>query len=342
MDRAPDFGSVGCGFDSCLGRLIQSVVAPAGGMIWVRLLPGAPCFNPYKTMNKSLMTRLFHRIQKKVRSFFVLDQWEILVAPETEYTSLSWEKLKSLTPPKDRFWADPFVWVQNGIHYLFIEELLFSNHRGRIACLQLDKALNIVSNRVVLERPYHLSYPFLFEYSGQLYMIPETGKNNAIELYRCIQFPDQWQFEKTLINNIRAVDTTLLESDGKWWLFTNIHEEGGSSWDTLHLYYSDNPLSENWTAHPKNPIVKDIHSARPAGRIFSHNRQLIRPSQNCSPRYGYAINFNEIITLNEMEYAETTRHAFTPPSKGTIQATHTYNSAAGITVIDANIRRRKF
>jgi hypothetical protein len=30
MDRAPDFGSVGCGFDSCLGRLCLSLIFVRG------------------------------------------------------------------------------------------------------------------------------------------------------------------------------------------------------------------------------------------------------------------------------------------------------------------------
>ena len=94
--------------------------------------------------------------------------------------------------------------------------------------------------------------------------------------------------------------------------------------------------------HPLNPIVKDIHSARPAGRIFLHNGSLIRPSQDCSVRYGYAINFNRIITLTETDYAETCEQIFKPPLKGPILATHTFNNMAGLTVIDAKRRRRKF
>ena len=298
-------------------------------------------------MNTSVISRLskphlLQRIWKKIRSYFVLDQWEILVTPNADYQSLAWKNFKHLTPPMDRFWADPFVWVHEGVYYIFIEELLYSTNRGRIACLTLDENLNVVSNQVVLERPYHLSYPYIFEHEGQLYMIPETGKNNAIEIYLCTRFPDQWVFEKTLMSNVRAVDATVLNAHGKWWLFANVHAEGGSSWDTLNLYYSDDPLSDHWTPHPDNPIVRDVRSARPAGRIFYHNGQLIRPSQNCSPRYGYAINFNQIATLTETEYAETHLHAFEPPSKSHIQATHTYNNMNNLTVIDAIVRRRRF
>ena len=284
---------------------------------------------------------LLSRIRNKIRSWFFLDQWIVLLAPSIGYKSLSWKDFKPLLPPLDRFWADPFIWVHENIYYVFIEELLYSTNRGRIVCLTLDKEMNILSNQVVLERPYHLSYPFLFEHEGQLYMIPETGENNAIELYHCVHFPDQWEFEKTLINNICAFDATLLEAHGKWWLFTNIREEGGSSWDTLHLYYSDHPLSDQWEPHPLNPIVKDIHSARPAGRIFTHNGKLIRPSQDCSVRYGYATNFNCIVTLTETDYADTCEYVFKPPEKGSILATHTFNQVSGLMAIDAIQRRRR-
>lgn len=284
---------------------------------------------------------LLSRIQKKIRSYFFLDQWIVLLAPANGYKSLSWNDFKPLLPPIDRFWADPFVWFHENKHYVFIEEVLYSTRRGRIVCLTLDKEMNILSNQVVLERPYHLSYPFLFEHEGQLYMIPETGQNNGVELYRCTHFPDQWEFEKTLISNVYAVDATLLKAQDKWWLFANIQAEDGSTWNTLHLYYADHPLSDQWTPHPLNPIVKDIYSARPAGRIFSDNGRLIRPSQDCSVRYGYAVNFNQIVTLTETDYAETCERTFKPSNKGGILAVHTYNDIAGLTVIDAILRRRK-
>lgn len=285
---------------------------------------------------------LLHRILKKVDSYFFFDQWIVLIAPSTGYKSLQWVDFKPFIPPLDRFWGDPFIWAHKNKYYIFIEELLYSTNRGSIICITLNEELNIISNQVVLEKPYHLSYPFIFDYEGQLYMIPETKQNNRIELYRCINFPDQWEYEKTLINNVRALDSTLLEANGKWWLFANIQEEGGSSWDTLHLYYADHPLSDQWTPHPLNPIVKDIHSARPAGRIFLDNNNLIRPSQDCSVRYGYAINFNRITTLTETKYAETCEQTFKPPDHDGILAIHTFNNVAGLTAIDAKQRRRKF
>lgn len=295
-----------------------------------------------KFISRLTKPHLLSRIRNKIRSYFFLDQWIVLLTSNTGHKSLSWADFKPLVPPLDRFWADPFIWVHENIYYVFIEELLYSTNRGRIVCLTLDKEMNILSNQVVLERPYHLSYPFLFEHEGQLYMIPETGKNNRIELYQCTHFPDKWEFEKTLIDNVYAVDATLAKAQKKWWLFANIEAEDGSTWNTLHLYYADHPLSDQWTPHPLNPIVKDVHSARPAGRIISYEGGLIRPSQDCSVRYGYATNFNRITTLTETEYSETCEHTFKPPQKSSILATHTFNDMAGLTAIDAIRRRRRF
>ena len=80
----------------------------------------------------------------------------------------------------------------------------------------------------IIEKPYHLSYPFVFSYDNEFYMIPETGSNSTIELYKCLEFPEKWEMAAILMKDVRAYDTTILHKDGKWWLFTNICEnEGG-------------------------------------------------------------------------------------------------------------------
>jgi hypothetical protein len=291
---------------------------------------------------QSFSARLFRRLNKTFTSFFFLDQWEILIAKDLSYESLRWPAFHSLIPTKDRYWADPFIVICQNQYYVFIEEKMYATGRGRIACLTLDEEGNLKSHQLVLERPYHLSYPFIFEVRGEIYMLPETAQHRTLEIYRCVRFPDQWELAATLMTNIYAVDATLLEYKNKWWLFANVKEKGGSSLNALHLFYSDDPLSNRWTRHPLNPIVHDIHSARPAGRIFMHDENLIRPSQDNSCRYGYAIKFNRIVKLSETEYEEITEASFEPPSRTKILATHTFNQANDLTVIDAVNRRWKF
>ena len=289
-----------------------------------------------------LVRRVIRKLDKTVSSRFFLDQWMILTASGPGMDSLTWSAFRPLIPPPDRYWADPFVMTRGGLYYIFIEEKIYRNKLGRIACLILDAQGNLLSNETVLERPYHLSYPFLFEYETQLYMLPESAQNRSLEVYRCAHFPDRWEPVQTLMRDVYAVDATLLEYGGKWWLFMNMKEsEDSSSLDRLFLFYADSPLAANWTPHPLNPVVADIRTARPAGCIFLRQGNLIRPSQDSSLRYGYALNFNRITKLSESEYAEVHTARFAPPDRHRIRATHTFNQSGDLTVIDAVIRRRK-
>ncbi|MFN8411091.1 MAG: hypothetical protein U0Z26_01750 [Anaerolineales bacterium] len=288
-----------------------------------------------------LIKQITYSFVKKIRRRFVFDQWSVLLKPGQHITPLTWDGFKHIIPPKDRIWADPFLMEREGQTYLFIEEMLFKTHRGTINYLKLDKEGNILENQVVLSRPYHLSYPFTFEHRGELYMIPETGGNQAIELYRCTRFPDQWEFQKTIMGDIRAVDTTLVEHAGRWWLFVTIAAENNTTWDTLHLFYADDPLTDTWTPHPLNPVSLDVRNARMAGRIFRHDGGLVRPSQDSSHRYGYALNFNRITTLTPTEYAETRIDRLEPPAGTNIIAVHTFNYSQNWTALDMTVQRRK-
>ena len=146
---------------------------------------------------------------------------------------------------------------------------MYATGRGHIACLELDEDGALASQQVVLQRDYHLSYPFIFEGGTELYMIPETAANRTVELYRCERFPDRWGFVKVLLRDLYAVDATLLEADGGAWLFANVKESGGSSLNALHLFRGASPLADDWRPHPKNPVVQD-HRLGEAGRANIH------------------------------------------------------------------------
>jgi hypothetical protein len=291
-------------------------------------------------MQPTPIQRLRRKLDKTFASLFFIDQWVIMTGQGLDYASLRWEALRPILPDKDRYWGDPFVIERGDRYYVFVEEKVYAEGRGHIACLIVDAEDQLAGRQVVLEREYHLSYPFVFEHEGQTYMVPETAGHRTIEVYRCTRFPDQWELHGTLMEGIYAVDATLLEHGGRWWMFANVKEEGGSSLNALHLFWAQSPLAEAWTPHPRNPIVSDLGSARPAGRIFMHDGQLIRPSQDSRQRYGHALKFNRITGLSTEDYREETIAEFAPRGSG-IQATHTFNQAGGLTVIDAVIRRRK-
>jgi len=291
-------------------------------------------------MQPGILQRILRRLDKTLAAPFFTDQWVVMTGRGMDHLSLRWEALTPLIPPADRYWADPFVMQRDGRLFLFVEEKIYAVGKGHIACLEIDARGSVVARHTALEAPHHLSYPFLFEHQGQLYMLPESAANRTVDLYRCSRFPDQWAHARTLLSGIYAVDATLLEHSGRTWMFANVKQAAGSSLNSLHIYWTHDVLAGEWHAHPRNPVIRDLGSARPAGAIFSHDGELIRPCQDSSRRYGGALKFNRILRLDEVDYKEEFVSGFAPRGRA-IRATHTFNRAGDLTVVDAVLRRRR-
>jgi hypothetical protein len=299
---------------------------------------------PKKQLVKLLLRHLAKIIAKSIQDRIYFEQYILLYGINKAKTfSLSLSRYKKLLPPKDRFWADPFIIYENHQYYIFMEEVLAANNKGHISYLIVDENENVSISQKVIEKPYHMSYPFIFLHNNEYYMIPETSANKTIELYKCVGFPDKWELVMNLMENIQAFDTTILQKDGKWWLFANIRDsEKTSSFDELFLFYSDDLFSQNWIPHAKNPIVSDVRSARPAGKIFTYNGNLCRPSQNSSKLYGYGIKINHIVTLTEVEYKEVCVNDIEPLWDPQIKAVHTLNFVHEMTIIDGLMDRARY
>ncbi len=292
----------------------------------------------------SLSTRFGSRVLKRIYDkFSVNEQWIILIGKNRESGQANQQlaTFNKIIPPADEFWADPFIIEQDGRHYLFMEVFPFARDLGHLSCMEI-KADGSHSEPVkILEKPYHLSYPNVFEYENRYYMIPETGDHQTVELYESTRFPYEWSFKHNLLENIRAYDSSLVLHDGLWWLFASVAvTEACPTTEELYLFYADSPLSTNWTAHPQNPVVSDAASARPAGKLFYQDGRLIRPSQNCAGSYGAGINFCEVQLLNKHEYKETILNTLTADWDTSLSGVHTFNFDSKYTVSDAILNNK--
>jgi hypothetical protein len=242
-----------------------------------------------------------------------------------------------LLPPRDCFFADPFVMERDGRHYVFFE--YYSNHtrKGVISCLELEDDDPRPVPRTVLEREYHLSYPFVFSCGDETYMIPESSENRTVELYRSVEFPNRWTLDTVLLEDVAAFDATLARHDGRFWMFANVVSRGRTSQDELFLFTSER-LRGPWVSHPMNPVVSDVRAARPAGRILVRDGHLIRPGQDSSDGYGSAITLNRIEELSQTSYREVPVARVEPKWPEAADGIHTYNIDDGYEVLDA--RRR--
>lgn len=294
-------------------------------------------------VSKLIIKHFIKVIKEKINNKFYFNQWILLFNfKENNEISTSFRNFTKIIPPKDKFYADPFVVYENKKYYIFLEELMYNTNRGHLSVIEIDKSGKYSKPTRILEKPYHLSYPSIIKKDKDYFLIPESKENRTIQLYKCVKFPYKWEFQINLMKDIDAVDATLFFYENKWWLFCNIVENrGASSFDELFLFFADKLETNKWTPHPLNPIVSDTTKSRPAGDIFIYKDKLIRPSQNCSYIYGYGIKMNEILILNEHEYREVEISSIEPNWEKDIMATHTYSHANGLTVIDAGLKRRK-
>jgi len=235
-----------------------------------------------------------------------------------------------LIPPRGHFHADPFLVEEQGHTWMFFEDYLFCEEKAGIVCQELLSGGRLGEARTVLQRPYHLSYPFVFEYAGNHYLIPESASNDTVELYRASEFPYRWSLQKVLFRG-KAVDTTVFIDGETFWFFTTLLPPAGDGL-CFCIFYSDR-VDGDWHWHSANPISMDVRDARSGGRIFRQGGKLIRVSQDCSGRYGSTFSFREIVTLTKTEYRETLLQTVEPWSEA-FCGTHTYDRCRGVQVID--------
>jgi hypothetical protein len=207
--------------------------------------------------------------------------------------------------------------------------------------IELDRAGNVSAPQRVLEADHHLSYPFLFEHDGSLYMLPESAKNRSVELYRCVDFPLGWKRERVLIDGLRLVDATLHRGNDRWWMFANSAAgESRNFDDELHLFHAEK-LTGDWQPHPRNPVKSDARSSRPAGHLYTRDGVLYRPAQVCVPRYGAGLAIQRVLKLTPQDYAERQVERLIPEAASGLFGLHTMNRAGDLTVVDAFARRRR-
>lgn len=283
------------------------------------------------------------RIRSSITRLFHSQQWVLLFRFRSAGIDTTINRYRQIVPPKGVDWADPFVVCKDEKYFVFFEELLAGANKAHISCLIFDSTgkRSPQTPGKVLEENHHLSYPFVFNWNETWYMIPESGETKRVWLYEAESFPGGWKRCRELIHE-ELYDPTPFYHNGLWYLFgTKKPFAGNSPHQYLHIYYADDLLSGQWQPHPQNPVSRDIRGSRPAGRIFIHEGRIIRPSQIGAPKYGYGIQFNEIVTLTPLEFKEQIWDQILPHWRGDLLAAHTFNTDNGMTVLDAQFVRTK-
>lgn len=238
-----------------------------------------------------------------------------------------------------RYWcADPFLFSRDGKLYIFMElyDMFFQKgvigyrilHRGKLSRIH-----------VCLKTPYHLSYPYVFEKDGEVYMLPECCQSGKLTMYKAVTFPDHWEPCEDLLTDTAVCDTDYVcNASGEYLLTTPVAIENNKFvYNTLSLYRKIDGI---WQEHGMSPILRDASRARNAGMPFAHEGKQYRQAQNCLDRYGENLIFHEIMKLDENGYAEkkvaevSVHDISVAGTKRQYSGIHTYNAINGYEVID--------
>lgn len=255
---------------------------------------------------KRAARRLAGRMLAPIRRGTVRRHWNIALRYDEGPVGLEGFDLGAYTPlpvDKDIFYADPFVMARRGRHFLFAEACPYATGKGVIVCAELGADGAPGPFRTVLERPWHLSYPFVFDHDGETWLAPESSAHGGIELYRASDFPYGWSLAEWLLPELPLVDPTFFEHDGRLWLLAGLATPGGSDWDELYAWHAPS-LGGPWQAHRLNPIKSDCRGARPGGPVLRLDGRLLRPAQRCERFYGEALVWQEIRTLTPDAFEE--------------------------------------
>lgn len=233
------------------------------------------------------------------------------------------------------FIADPFGISHNDKRYIFAEAYDYREKKGKIVFYEYSNHMGLLRQGDALVKPFHLSYPFLVEHGGEVYMLPEAHRSGKLTLYRARHLPDEWESVCDVLN-IPAIDASVLTWEGKWWMFYGIAGKGRKPMRELHIAFADT-LTGKWRFHPHNPVHVSDSSARMGGTPFISGNSLYLPTQDCSHTYGGAVSLLKIETLTENDFKCSISRKLAPTQAFApyMDGFHTLSAFGDMTLIDA-------
>ena len=208
------------------------------------------------------------------------------------HDSIIWIKNDAYSHIPSSIMADPFVVKEDNVLYIYYEEMSGRRNstHGNICVLKSIDGISWDRLGYAIEAKFHLSWPFVFKYNNEYYMLPEKTATHELALYKATHFPLKWKKELVLFSNISYTDPIIYFEDSICYLFIEINKQ-------LCLYYSIDLLSNDWKEHPMSPISKLPYS-RLAGEVKKIEDKLYLFTQESLDSYGTGVHAFEITTID--------------------------------------------
>jgi len=192
--------------------------------------------------------------------------------------------------------ADPFFIRKDGKWYMFFEAYQYEIHKGVICyAVSEDYCYTWEYRKIIMDKPWHQSFPHVFEENGEYYMVPEAKYSGSTLLYKAINFPEEWS-EPVKILSTPLVDPVVFKKDGRWYMLGLYNRD-------LLLFHSEN-LYRGWKEHPASPVSSDKRYRRMGGGVYFNGKDYYRIAMDCESIYGNAIHIFKIQELTPLRYRE--------------------------------------
>ncbi len=210
-----------------------------------------------------------------------------MISFEIKIIQKSSGRIVSITPPLHLYYADPFIIGTSNDGVTIIYEVYDRvKRKGRIDYAIINFEENKVTQRVLLEEAFHLSYPCPILIDDDLYISPESSEIGKQYFYKITKSGDYYKSIKISSIRQRMVDATFFNtknpSELSVYFYTGLGNDDGML-VSCKLAFREHAILEIQD-------LKVIGSARPAGILPGK----IQPFQRSGGGYGKGLDFKNI------------------------------------------------
>lgn len=273
-------------------------------------------------------------IQKIIKRLFFYENYVVayrFLNDNNTKIGVSTPTFDIINPKGFTWYADPFPYKYQDKHYIFVEEYNIWKSCASIAvyCIEERK-----KPKTIISEDFHMSYPNVFCWNKEIYMIPETHEAKQLRLYKCIEFPEKWKLHSILLDNVDFADSSLLINNEGIWIETM--EDQGNLKYSNRFFRLDIEQLEMFEIFPDKNFWID---KRPAGNFFKIKDEWHHALQECSSAYGEYMHIARVITFNNQDfkeeiYRELRTSDYKIKSSLPFIYTHTLNRCNNLEVID--------
>lgn len=275
----------------------------------------------------------------QIAKHFYVNAYAVGYRTNKNSDDFSYEKSKTynvILPTKHEWYADPFPFIYKDKKYIFVEIMSDKNNGiGKIGvCCVDDKTPSI---KCIIDEPFHMSYPNVFQLNNEIYMIPETFQAKQIRLYKAVSFPDKWEFETVLFDGAAYTDTSLFFAENNCFAI---------SWDVekekLFLFEFDTKAKKFIPIDDSNSTYID---KRPGGNFINYkNGCVYHALQNADNSYGNYLHIAKVDSFDknglvENEIATYKVDNISTNVRNNFNRNHTFNRVCDFEVVDLQYKQ---